>query len=145
MYRDSKLIRSIQALTELRARRRTREMTDMLSNAYARNDESETLDLHKGLLNTNPEATLLKKTESINSELEILICIKETQRRVLKDFHLHMAETLLPGFSLPKDCDKVGMSQGETCKIMENLRKYQQQERNETVKDGITWTLSCAK
>ena len=79
-------------------------------------------------MNINPEAALLKQTENITSELEILTCI-----------------ILLPEFSRPKDYDRIGMSESETCDIMENLRKYQKDEKDEIVEvNGVTWTLSCA-
>jgi len=77
--------------------------TQVASKIYKSKDTVETADIHKVLLDINPEGKLLREIKDILDELHIMIHIKGVQQRVLKEFKKHVVHMTLPSLAMSKE------------------------------------------
>jgi hypothetical protein len=98
--------------------------------------------MHRLLLDINPEGKLVREINDIIDELQILQHIMDHQKRVLKEFTLNVARTIVPDVDDGSQALAIDASKEQNTVIIgQGIRKMPGSEE----KKRAQWTLACAK
>ena len=133
----------LQTTRELASRQELAVLAQKIWTAYSSPDKAQIAEAHKSIMNINPEAGLLRQTDNLLRDLSIIRQIKSIQREVLEQYHINVANILVPNYGLG-----VGVSLPRTPALRDVKRMRQVLHDNPALPDDrksiANWTLECA-